>query len=259
MRFIYRYWNSGATIPSTSTTFDEGGDCHMGRAPTATTPPATNCTLLSKNDSWLVLYCNGNNVTLARPKSPSATVQLQSQTRTRCGSCQAPPPFQSPNGTAVPAEVSYGQLWRWAPARLLARDLRFRMCGNGTKCPQSTGWTLSTFWAQMRAPVDKLSAAVGPDPPNSTWDQPWLLCTTNSSGSVCSGHISKQQWLAGNRTKDCLAVLNQSNTQSAAVGVTICELDNNMDELCTLIQHARYQIFEANCQLSGLSILNLRL
>ena len=263
---ISRYLNSQTTIPSTLTTLDEGGACHMGRAANASTPTPGNCTLLEKTSDYFILYCNGHNVTLQRPKSPSPAKILQSTSRSKCQNagafgCSALPTYTQSDGTPLQEqEVSYGQLWRWAPARLLARDLRFRLCGNGSSCPQSLNWNLQTFWNQMisgnllpnNSPsVNSYFASPTPDPYDPAWDSEWLLCTKNSSLSICSGKISKQNWLVGNKTNECMDVTKQPNANSAAVGVTICELDDQMDQLCTLIQSARYQIFEANCQLTG--------
>ena len=241
----------------------------MGRAATTTSPTPGNCTLLEKTSDQFILYCNGQNVTLNRPRSPTVSQILSSNSKSKCQNagtfgCSALPVYTQTDGTPLAEqEVSYGQLWRWAPARLLARDLRFRLCGNGTSCPQSVGWNLQTFWNQMmggnllsnqpngQQSVNSYFTSVTPDPYDSSWDQNWLLCTKNSTSSMCSGTISKQNWLTGNKTQQCMAVTKQPNSNYASVGVTICELDDQMDQLCTLIQSARYQIFEANCQLTG--------
>ena len=239
----------------------------MGRAGVADSPPPTNCTLLEKTATSMVLECNGVNRTLNRPRSPTVEQMLQSPIRSRCSgagtfACDATPTYNAASGETIEAETSFGRLWRWAPARLLARDLRFRMCGNGTDCPQSRQWTLETFWPLMLGntlttdspatpSVNAMFDEVGPDPQDPAWDQDWLLCTKNASGSMCSGKISKNDWLKGDRAQLCKAVLNQPNTKLASVGVNVCDLDDRMDSLCRTIQSARYRVFEANCQLTG--------
>ena len=243
----------------------------MGRVVSGVVPNGSNCVLLEKATDHVVLECNGVNVTLNRPSSPTVNHILTANNRTRCSgggafSCSPLPQFTSPNGSNLSnQESSFGQLWRWAPARLLARDLRFRLCGNGSYCPTSTHWTLQSFWASLMAntlinnpsteeSVNAQFQSTKPDPVDDPiWSTKWMLCTTNASGTDCSGSLSKQQWLTGNKTEQCMAVMEQHNADDASVGVTICELDDRMDELCTIIQSARYQVFEANCQLTGRS------
>jgi hypothetical protein len=153
---------------------------------------------------------------------------------------------------------------------LLARDLRFKLCGNATQCPQVRDWTLGNFWGKMAAgtlfgpvsPPDALNTRIqvqrtrqqqanraGRSDP--LWDAPWLLCTTNSSGQTCQGSIRKADWLSGDRTAMCRAVLTQPNAPSAAVDLSLCDLDSSLNSLCSVIQAARYRVFEANCQLTG--------
>jgi hypothetical protein len=49
----------------------------------------------------------------------------------------------------------------------------------------------------------------------------------------------------------CQAIKDQSNAADATVDLTICNLDSRLNSLCTLIQNARYRVFEANCQITG--------
>jgi hypothetical protein len=129
--FSYRYKNSEYIANSEKTTLDEGGDCHMGRPATYSVLDAS-CVLLEKKELTIVLKCSTGNVTLSRPKSGEFTVSQ----RTKCSQCDSLPKFTTPNGTILSEnEVSYGKLWRWAPSRMLAQDLRFRLCGNDTECP----------------------------------------------------------------------------------------------------------------------------
>lgn len=260
-QFRYRYTNSKTTIPSSLTTFDDGGDCHMGRTTTTPTPIPPQCTLTAKNHTHATLDCAGIPMYLPRPTSPTVQVQLQNFNRTLCGDCDAPPAFFANNTPTMEPEISYGTPWRWSPSRLLARDIRFRLCGNDTNCPPTIGWNMGSFWSRMmdgtlftNNPSSSLRgdfAEPGPDPVDPAWDQPWILCTKNSTLAECQGKMSKQEWQGGDRTTQCQAVKSQSNSNEATVDLTICNLDSRLNDLCILIQNARYKIFEANCQVTG--------
>jgi hypothetical protein len=247
--FLYRYKNSQTILDSDQTTLDEGGDCHMGR-PAAYSATVANCTLLEKRDLDMVLSCAGANVTLARPKSASVTFTP----RRRCSQCDPLPTFHSPDGTQLPeSEVSYGKLWRWAPARKLYQDLRFRLCGNATACPQLANSTLGNFWFELMArgkPSLADQFAQVPVDPDAWSDKPWMLCTTNSNGSQCQGAASKRSWLA-DRSGTCSQIKTLPNAADAVADLTVCDLDETLDNLCRVVQRARYRLFEANCQLEG--------
>jgi len=256
--FLYRYYNSRTVLDSGGTTLDDGGDCHMGR-PASYSASSENCTLVSKTDTAMILDCRGQKVTLQRPKSPNVAVS----TRTRCESCDPLPVFKTADGakTLDEPEVSYGKLWRWAPARKLAQDLRFRLCGNATTCPAMKPLTLDAFWTQMMAggltgeatdtTVNALFQSVKADDPDiARWSTPWMLCTNNGSGVDCQGSATKREWL-GNRKSTCDRMTSLANSNQAVADLTVCNLDDRLDNLCRVIQNARYRLFEANCQLSG--------
>ena len=268
--FRYRYVNAKKTIPAppTLTTFSEGGDCHMGRAARHTESIPSECLLTDKNSTHMTLDCNGVPMYLPRPSSPTVQVQLAAQSRTRCGDCDAPPSFFANGAPTAEPEISYGTPYRVATSRLLARDLRFRLCCNDTNCPavDSQGWAMGSFWSRMAdntlfsgdaTASSSLNADFnepGPDPADAAWDEPWLLCTKASSASApeCKGTISKLDWqTSADRPKMCQAIKDQSNAADATVDLTICNLDSRLNDLCTLIQNARYRVFEANCQITG--------
>jgi len=254
--FQYRYKDSHTILDSQQTTLDEGGDCHMGR-PASYSAAAQTCTLVAKRDTEIVVNCGESNITLARPKS--ANVSFAG--RRRCAQCDPLPTFHAADGTALPeSEVSYGKLWRWAPSRKLAQDLRFRLCGNDTACPQlkSEKFQLNSFWYEMMAggltgtpqnTVNQLFAAVQEDPDGWT-DKPWMLCTNSGSGTECQGTASKRAWLR-DRAGTCSQIKDQPNANEAVADLTVCDLDESLDVLCRTIQNARHRLFEANCKLSG--------
>jgi hypothetical protein len=252
--FNYRYHNSKTIIPSDKTTLDEGGDCHMGR-PAAYSASSQTCTLVEKRSDSMVVLCGSQNVTLQRPKSASVNVAR----RRPCTQCDPLPTFHASDGTALQEpEVSYGKLWRWAPSRKLAQDLRFRLCGNATSCPQLKSTSIQDFWFNMMSggltgtpanTVEQLFKSVEPD--TDDWSaKPWMLCTNTGDGPTCHGSATKTAWLQ-NRSQTCSAIKDMPNANDAVTDLTVCDLDESLDNLCRVIQNARYRLFEANCQLSG--------
>jgi len=250
--FQYRYSNSKTIIDSPTTTLDDGGDCHMGRPASISKPIDQNCTLVSKADDHMVLQCplSPTPVIIQRRRSDNISMQQ----RIRCESCDPLPMFKAADGTPIAEpEVSYGQPWRWAPERMLAHDLRFRMCGNATDCPSLDPevWKIGKFWPAMMSShspsLHDLFQVVPDQVTDDQWSKQWLSCTNNGSGVHCNGTISKSDWLA-DRAGTCKRVADQADT---AVDLTVCQLDPTLDMLCRTIQNARYRLFEANCQLTG--------
>jgi len=255
--FVFRYHNSREILSSTTTTLDEGGDCHMGR-PAEYSSTAEDCLLLEKNDTHLILKCNTQNVTLNRPK----TARLSFQSRATCEMCDPIPKFYSSTMQKLNySEVSYGQPWRIAPARKLAQDIRFRLCGNATECPhlKIEKFNLESFWDNMME-----GGLVGnkiksfkeiwnnrENQTSDTWErEPWMLCTTTETETRCEGSASKLEWL-NNSSGTCSAIQNLPNAVDAIANLSVCDLDQTLDNLCRVIQNARYRLFEANCKLSG--------
>jgi hypothetical protein len=251
--FQYRYHNSETILDNEKTTLDEGGDCHTGR-PASYNAGALNCTLVEKREFSIIVNCGSYNITLDRPKSASVTKVGT------CAMCDPLPTFKSSDGTQISEpEMSYGKLWRWAPSRKLYQDLRFRLCGNDTQCPAlRTVNNLDSFWqfyinggltGTPTDPVSQLFAAAEMDP--DAWTTtPWMLCTTVNGVQDCQGSASKRSWLL-DRSGTCSAMKSLPNAQNAVASLTVCDLDENMDRLCRVIQQARYRLFEANCQLEG--------
>ena len=238
--FQYRYMNSKKYTKSTYSTLQDGGACHMGR-PVQWSDRIEHCTLLEKRSDSFILKCGTETVTLPRPAS------VFNSTPTLCGECSSAPKYIVGN-TEIPSEVSYGQPWRWSAARLLARDLRFRLCGNATLCDEARNWSLTTFWPQMYSKVAhlfNLNAAT----PEAVWNSNWMLCT-GENASNCQGTATKTEWLQ-NRAGTCDRIRTLSNAQDAVESLTVCNLDNRLDKLCSVIQNARYKLFEANCQITG--------
>ena len=247
--FKYRYTNTKRTTASAKTTLDKGGVCHMGW-PIVTKIPH-GCYILPDKDRF---ECPGSQMgdTINRLYAQTVDELLLSRLRPRLVDCESTPKFTTA-GTEVKAEVSYGTLKRLETSRLLAIDLRRKLCGNSTACTPSKNWELSSFW-------DEVYMRNFPDIPkgdgaNQTlWDQPWAACIqhTENNTQTCEGVIDRKTWIKGNRTEVCIdTIKNTTIADKLAQPVNVCDLDERMDFFCRSIQDARYKVFEANCLYSG--------
>ena len=250
--FQYMYTNRQTVQPTSKTTLDKGGVCHMGW-PAVTAGPLAGCYLLVETDTYMCpWFLSPKNVTRLRAKTVDEL--LNAPARPRLSDCSAPPAFRI-NGTVPTApEVSYGQLKRWEASRLLASDLRRQLCGNSTVCEPSSQWTLPTFWSQVYManfpPVPSGNGANN----DALWTKPWAVCVqTAANGSqTCDGTIPRGGWATGNRPQVCLDAMEKSPlSKSVSQNVDVCDLDASMDQFCRTIQDARYGVFEANCIYAG--------
>ena len=91
---------------------------------------------------------------------------------------------------------------RALPERMLARDLRFRLCGNATECEglNPDVWKVGNFWpammhghttkgAQTPSMHDLFRSQTQVEDP--AWSKQWLSCTNNGSGVDCQGLIAR--------------------------------------------------------------------
>ncbi len=166
--------------------------------------------------------------------------------------CEPAPKYVTSNGTEVKPEVSYGTLKRLETSRMLAIDLRRKLCGNNSKCTPSEHWELSSFWDEIY--MKKFPGAPAGDGVNqSLWEKPWAACIQHMEKSTqkCEGTIDRRAWLAGNRTEVCLQALqNTTIADKLSQPINVCDLDVDMDLFCRSIQDARDRVFEANCLFS---------
>ena len=248
--FQYRYKNLQRTFSSTRTTLDKGGVCHMGW-PAMTAGPLAGCYILAETDTFMCpAFLAPKNVTRLRAKTISELVG--SGNRPRLADCTPPPTFKFGNNATTAPEVSYGQVKRWEAARLLANDLRRRLCGNSTRCKPASQWSLPTFWASVyTANFPPIPGGNGQN--QSLWARPWVACKQNQNGTqTCDGQIQRSTWATGNRPQICLDTLTASPTASQLTqNINICDLDSSLDLFCRTVQDARYRVFEANCLYSG--------
>jgi hypothetical protein len=249
--FQYRYWNSGATIPSAATTLDRGGVCSMGWPIVTSGALDPACYLIVESD---LVICPGKlPQAVVRMKPRTLASLLFSKSRSRLTECRMPPSYQFPSGASTASEVSYGQLKRLEASRLLAIDLRRRLCGNATTCAASKDWTLPTFWANVFA--KDFPVIPSGDNANATlWDEPWVACLQDPNGTMqCDGTVSREEWLSTKtRGSACVNALTKSKfAGNLTRDINVCDLDSTLDQFCRTIQDGRYQVYEANCMYSG--------
>ena len=250
--FRYRYSNKKTSASSSRSTLDNGGVCHMGW-PIVTAGPLAGCWLLADLTSFM---CPGfqspRNVT--RLRASTVDELLASPTRARLVDCKPPPDYVVNGTTPTPPEVSYGRPVRWETSRLLARDLRQRLCGNSSACKPSASWSLATFWNDVYAKYIPASTTTSTAGNSTLWTKPWVACVQSSNGTqICDGTIPRDKWIqSSNRSGVCLdAITNSKLASSLAQPISICDLDSTMDTFCRTVQDARYRVFESNCLYSG--------
>jgi hypothetical protein len=247
--FKYRYVNTKRTTPSAKTTLDQGGVCHMGWPVSAAIP--SGCYLLPDTDKYVCQRGIPSPVNRLRAKTVDEL--LQPRQRPRLAECEPPPAYVTGDGKEVRPEVSYGVMKRLETSRLLAIDLRRKLCGNNSVCAPSAEWELSSFWSEVY--MKDFPGTPGGDGANQTlWDQPWAACKQHPENQTqtCEGTIKRADWVQGNRTDLCLSTIRTTSiANDLAQPINICDLDQDMDAFCRSIQDARYRVFEANCLYSG--------
>ena len=249
--FQYRYKNSETIVRSSRTTLDRGGVCAMGW-PVIYAGPLTGCYLLVDRDTFM---CTGMvERQVVRMKARTLASLLYSTTRTRLADCRMPPSYRFPSGTSTASEVSYGQLKRLETSRLLAVDIRRRLCGNATTCAATKDWSLATFWASVFV-KDLPTLIPASNNSNATlWDAPWVACMQDKNGSMdCDGTVTRDEWLSPKtRGPACIKALEGSkHANELTRSINVCDLDSTLDLFCRTIQDGRYQVYEANCKYSG--------
>jgi len=252
--FKYRYRNLKTISRSSKTTLDKGGVCHMGW-PVVTAGPLVGCYLVPSSDATSDTYMCPTFLQpkrVLRLRAKTIPELLNSPSRPRLSDCSPPPTYKINSSATTAPEVSYGQLKRLEASRLLANDLRRRLCGNATVCQPALGWSLGSFWAGIYSKNAFYSIPSGNGENSSLWDKPWVACVQHNGTQTCDGTIPRKDWATGDRQKLCLDTLTNSPlANSLAQDVNVCDLDEGMDQFCRTIQDARYQIFEANCLYSG--------
>jgi hypothetical protein len=250
--FKYRYVNRKQTTPSTKTTLDKGGVCHMGWPVSAPIP--SGCYLLPDTDKFVCQKSTLSSISRLKAKTVDELLQpKQLQQRPRLTECEPIPEYATSDGSPLQPEVSYGVLKRLEMSRLLAIDLRRKLCGNNTVCAPSADWELSSFWSDVY--MKDFPEVPGGNGANQTlWDSPWVACKQHPENQTqtCEGTINREHWISGNRADICLNTIKSTTiANDLAQPINVCDLDQDMDLFCRSVQDARYKVFEANCLYSG--------
>ena len=248
--FKYRYINNRFLTISTKTTLDVGGVCHMGWPISTPIPPG--CHIVPKTSSYTCPASNRGILTdVKRLAAKTVDQLLQYRLRPSLKECDPTPKYATTNGDVKP-EVSYGVLTRLETSRMLAIDLRRKLCGNGSVCTPSETWKLDTFWDEIY--MKNFQQPPGGDGANQTlWENPWVACIQHQENQTqtCEGRIDRDAWIKGNRAELCLKIItNTSTANKLAQPINVCDLDQDMDMFCRTVQDGRYRVFEANCLFS---------
>ena len=107
------------------------------------------------------------------------------------------------------------------------------------------------------------------------WDIPWIycdkiipecrehctaenncvtLCDANNTKGSCIGSMNRETWLdPKQRQESCLnEILEAGNSKPSTFSMNLCDVDTLTDEFCKVIANAKQDIFEINCQISGI-------
>jgi hypothetical protein len=155
--FQYRYKADKPVvpIPGTSTT-DQGGVCHTGRAATLTAQAqakvtTTRCVKASENTTAMQVSCeDGSRFTLAKERSTPLDEMLLAvrASRRACSTCSPPPMFTNSKGVPIQAESSFGLPFRFSASRMVAEDLKAMLGNTSGLALNATAWSGEHF---MRA------------------------------------------------------------------------------------------------------------
>ena len=281
--FQYRYKPGAppAPVPGTST-LDQGGVCHTGRAATLT--PATvakilttRCVKQSETTTSITVSCeDGTSQTLSKEQSTPldqmvSAVQTQ---RTMCSKCSPPPTFVNSNGRTIPAESSFGIPFRFSSSRAVAADLMAMLCSGTPNCSSlinQSAWNEDFMGTLLRSPQDLFvnqtqNQAQGPMPSPSTakpqqWPSNWVFCNTTAELQTgdCQGSILEADWRQ-DRFQSCYKEIRAltRNTPNVMSTVDVCLINSDLDNLCTAVSQAQALVREANCLASGSSSCALK-
>ncbi|KAJ1466020.1 hypothetical protein T484DRAFT_1756981, partial [Baffinella frigidus] len=211
------------------TTLSSSGDCHTGRLANTNTDDVeitSDCALLHRNTSHLILECGTDTLTLPRMMSdvPLDVMRRVHNLRRGCDQCSAAPTFHSPDGSKLPdAESSVTHPYRISTQRMLASELRNdlsrAMCDSLDGCPEfdavinRSHWVPDMFWnafmGDVRVLLNNTLTPTQPMPSIGTtfegssnnegytendvdlWERPWVLCRQGAPtcDEECDGNV----------------------------------------------------------------------
>lgn len=264
------------------------GVCHTSRVITldrAVLPQRhARCLRRETQDSFARFTCNVTSPGGQAPQMPRRTrlsvaqvLQRRLERRTLCSKCSPTPRFTSQAGAPIPPESSFGRLYRWSTERLLAKDLKDALCGNGGGgCRvqlNTSAWVKGQFMQNYlfsprllfanlsgQPPPSQPSAKPSTEDPNRWTTRPWVYCPTPSSlrtGEGCQGVISRSEWMRS-KTRICPQMVRSFSTTATnnsdgdpMARTPFCSIDNTTDGVCLAIAEARQLVIQANCIARG--------
>jgi hypothetical protein len=202
------------------------------------------------------------------------TLERRKWRRTKCGQCAPVPRFRTSGGADIPAESSFGRLYRHSTERMLAKDLKDAL--RGVRFNQ-TAWRRGEFMHAYMFRPRELFIFDSPTPNSSTlsapqaqqkgpddshlWGKPWVYCPSSTAlktGEGCVGSMSRQDWVE-RKTALCPQLVRSYSTNPSANSVgtdplartPFCNLDNSTDLVCKAIAEAKTLVIQANCIARG--------
>ena len=265
--FQYRYKadRPAEAVPGTSTT-DQGGVCHTGRAAVLTrqaskTLETTRCVKASEDSTAIQVQCeDGSTLSLSKERSTPLPEMLEAakKSRRRCDTCSPPPAFFNSQNKSIPAESSFGIPFRFSASRMLKEDLLMAL-GNSSGLPMnSTAWAAENFMgALLTAPGSLFLAPPLPETPTdtqSTWPKGgWVFCNTTEAlrQGQCEGGIPEASWKQ-DRFQACYNSMKGTQQLSATMApVDVCLMDSRLQDLCVAVDKAQALVRQGNCLASG--------
>ena len=293
--FLVRTFNEAAITepldPLRQTTFDKGGDCHLGRVAQATSAQVRDmdsfgrCVAEANSASNITVRCYGTEgnpldsqeFVLPRRRLANVTSSLFETKRMprRCSRCSQPPAYYTHLGADATdrmpiGEVSYGRIHRVSVERSLAADLLLSVAPGDVN---RENWRAGgKFWERYFANPAALVAGGGappqPAPPSlrqvvderpapvsatPVWESQWVI----SAPGGAQGSIPESTWRAGvgQRAAACSAAAQEhllaSSMDDLAKGISICSVSGALSRFCEHMTAALQHIRFANCIAAG--------
>lgn len=271
----------GAVTRAPSLSSAPGGVCHMGRLLRLSDPDQTKIQRCARRDG--VVRCLGvrddvRKVVDFTPSPPYTPVKTDLPPRRRCATCSAGGSrhfvhTSGPRQAIHPprAMLSTGEQARLSPERVLAAELRRRVCGAAVDCPLLTQVFDSSQWRTERfmkalldgrtlvqaerawtTPPPASGVTETPAPDDVLWARPWVFCTTVDGSPRCSGSIPRTTWVnPASRPSACAHNIKSSDLHSPNTRIVFCLLNSETEELCSKIVGWRDKVQNILCQAAG--------
>ena len=264
-RFNFKYGQNEIPVtegPFGKTTLSDGGDCHMGfgvstRAETVDLT-SQKCQLVEKTRSGMRFRCAGapeghwSETPLPREasKQPQELVQKMKEHRRRCSECSVPDWDRQQFPTE--SEISFGVPYRFSPVRGWMRAIQKTLDDNViSKLDPASRPDRETFVDEhMRG----ASSGFGNNLTSlkAEFEKDWLFCKNVSD---CKGSIPWATWKPWEgRMKKCfdeMMAQSEGDSDNFVVPIELCDIDSNLDAMCSVLQEARHLIADGNCVASG--------